>query len=591
MFKHLLLAALIAAIPVVPALHAAEAPPAVSDNAVKQELDAFFAAQWERGLRESPERATYSGDKRFNDRWSDRSLAAIAQREAADRAALETLHAIDREALAAADRLNYDTFEWQLEHAIAAQRFRDYLQPISHQGGVQTASGIAEVMPFASTSDYRDWLARMAAVPTLVDQAIALMEEGVKAGNVPPKVLMERVPAQIAAQIVDDPTQSPFYRPFAKFPDAVSEADRKALAADAQRTIRETIVPAYRELQAYFSDQYLPRARDGIAVTDLPDGDDYYTYLAGYYTTTDLTPAQIHQIGLEEVARIRAEMEKVKAETGFQGTLAEFFTYLRTEPKFFEETPEALLERYRAVAKRIDPELVKVFHTIPRLPYGVRAIPDNVAPDTTTAYYMPGAADGSRPGYYYVNLYKPETRPTWEMIPLSLHEAVPGHHFQFARALELPDAPMFRRTAYFVAYGEGWGLYAERLGYEMGLYDDPYDRMGQLAYDMWRAVRLVVDTGMHSQDWSREQAIEYFMDNSPKTRQDVVNEIDRYIGTPGQALAYKIGQLKISGLREKATRELGPAFDLRAFNDAVLATGSVPLDVLERHIDAWIAEQ
>jgi uncharacterized protein (DUF885 family) len=590
MFKHLLLAALLAAIPV-SSPRAAETPPAVSDGATRQALDAFFAAEWERGLRESPENASYNGDKRFNDRWSDNSLAAIGKREAEDRAALEKLHAIDREALAEADRLNYDTFEWLLLHAIAAQRFRSYLQPISHQGGVQTADGIAEVLPFASTRDYRDWLARMAAMPEQVEQAIALMSEGVKAGSVPPRVLMERVPAQIAAQIVDEPARSPFYRPFTRFPDAVPESDRKALVAQAQRTIRERVVPAYRTLQAYFNDEYLPKTRDSIAVTDQPGGADYYAYLAGYYTTTDLEPAQIHEIGLKEVARIRTGMEKVKAETGFKGTLAEFFTYLRTDPKFFVKTPESLLERYRSVAKRIDPELVKVFHTIPRLPYGVRPIPDNIAPDTTTAYYMPGAADGARPGYYYVNLYKPETRPTWEMIPLTLHESVPGHHFQFARALELPGAPMFRRTAYFVAYGEGWGLYAERLGYDMGLYDDPYDRMGQLAYDMWRAVRLVVDTGMHSQGWSRDRAIGYFMDNSPKTRQDVVNEIDRYIGTPGQALAYKIGQLKISELREKAARALGPKFDLRAYNDAVLETGSVPLDVLEKHIDAWIAAQ
>ena len=591
MFKHLLLAAMIAAMPA-SILHAADVPPpTVPDNSTKQALDAFFAEEWERGLRESPESATYNGDNRFNDRWSDHSLAAIARHEAEDRAALDKLHAIDRDALAPADRLNYDTFEWQLQHAIARQQFHPYQQPVSHQGGIQTADGIAEIMPFANTGDYRNWLARMAAMPEQVDQTIALMKEGVKAGNMPPKVLMQRVPAQIAAQVVDDPTKSPFYRPFTKFPDAVSAADRKALVDDAQRTIREKIVPAYRTLQAYFNDEYLPKTRASIAVTDLPDGAAYYAFLADYYTTTSLKPAQIHEIGLKEVARIHAEMEKVKAGTGFKGSLAEFFTYLRSEPKFFEKTPEALLERYQSVAKRIDPELVKVFHTIPRLPYGVRPIPDNIAPDTTTAYYQPGAADGSRAGYYYVNLYKPETRPTWEMIPLTLHESVPGHHFQFARALELPDAPMFRRTAYFVAYSEGWGLYAERLGYDMGLYDDPYDRMGQLAYDMWRAVRLVVDTGMHSQGWSRDRAIQYFMDNSPKTRQDVVNEIDRYIDWPGQALAYKIGQLKISELREKASRELGPKFDLRAYNDAVLGTGSVPLEVLEKHIDAWIAAQ
>jgi uncharacterized protein (DUF885 family) len=552
-------------------------------------LNKLFADEWERGLVEYPENASNNGDNRFNDRWTDYSLAAIAKREAEDRAALAKLHAIDRKALSAADQLNYDTFEWELERSVERQQFHEYLQPVSHQGGVQTADGLAEVLPFASTKDYRDWLKRMQAIPTLVDQSIALMREGVKAGNVPPKVLMQRVPAQIAAQVVDDPTKSPFYRPFLHFSDAIPQADRAALQADAQRVIREQLVPAYKQLATYFNNEYLPKARDSIAAADLPNGKAYYDFLARYYTTTDLTAAQIHAIGLKEVARIRAEMEKVKDETGFKGTMPEFFTYLRSDPRFFEKTPDALLEHYRALAKRIDPELVKVFKTIPRQPYGVRPIPDNVAPDTTTAYYQPGASDGSRPGYYYVNLYKPEVRPTWEMMPLTLHESVPGHHFQFARGLELPDAPMFRKTAYFVAYGEGWGLYAEQLGYPMGLYDDPYDHFGQLTYEMWRAVRLVVDTGMHSMGWSREKAIAYFKDNAAKTDQDIVNEVDRYIGTPGQALAYKIGQMKISELRDKAKRELGPKFDLREYDDAVLETGSVPLDALERHIDAWIA--
>jgi uncharacterized protein (DUF885 family) len=579
MFRFLLLAAV--------ALGAA-APVKAQQTARNSQLHALFAEEWERGLRENPENASYHGDNRYNDRWTDLSPEAIARREAADSAALDKLRSIDRAALSPADQLNYDTFEWQLQRAVARQRFREYLQPVGHQGGPQTADGLAEVLPFASLKDYRDWLKRMEALPMVVDQTIALLKEGARTGNVPPRILMQRVPAQIAAQVVDDPAQSPFYRPFVRFADSIPADQRAGLQAQAQQVIRARVVPAYRRLGEYFQSEYLPKAREGIAVTDLPEGRAYYDFLAGYYTTTNLNAEQIHKIGLEEVARIRAEMEKVKAETGFKGSLSEFFTYLRTDPKFFHKTPDALLTAYRAIAKRIDPELVKVFKTIPRLPYGVRPIPDNIAADTTTAYYQPGASDGTRPGYYYVNLYKPEVRPTWEMMPLSLHEAVPGHHFQFARGLEMPDAPMFRRTAYFVAYGEGWGLYAEQLGYEMGLYTDPYDRMGQLAYEMWRAVRLVVDTGMHSQGWSRERAIEYFTDNAPKTRQDIVNEIDRYIGTPGQALAYKIGQMKISALRAKASQELGPRFDLRAFNDAVLETGSVPLAALERHIDAWI---
>jgi len=565
-------------------------PPDAQAAAVAQ-LHRLFDAEWERGLRESPENASYQGDHRYDDRWGDQSLEAIARREAADRAALEQLRRIDRAALPPAEQLNYDTFAWLQERAVQRQRFREYLQPIGHQGGVQTADGIAEVLPFASEADYRHWIARLQSLPQLVAQTEALMRAGIAAGAMPPKVLMQRVPAQIAAQVVQDPTASPFYKPFQRMPAAIPAATQEALRRQAREVIAARVVPAYRDFGRFFADDYLPRARDGIAATGLPDGRAHYDFLAAWYTTTDLDAGAIHAIGLGEVVRIRTDMEKIRAEVGFQGDLHAFFAHLRSDPKFFHDSPEALLEAYQALSKRIDPELVKVFRTIPRQPYGVRAIPDTIAPDTTTAYYQPGAVDGSRAGYYYVNLYRPEVRPTWEMLALSLHEAVPGHHFQFARGAELPDLPMFRRTAYFVAYGEGWGLYAERLGYDMGLYDDPYDRMGQLAYDMWRAVRLVVDTGMHAKGWSRQQAIDYFMDNAPKTEQDVVNEIDRYIAWPGQALAYKIGQLRISALREEAARELGPTFDLRAFHDTVLETGSVPLETLETRVRAWIASQ
>ncbi len=592
MFRFVLLLAACMACSIATPSHAQAARASTARSAVlERTLNAFFAEEWERALRDSPETASYTGDTRYDDRWTDLSLTAIAAREAAARAALKRLHTIDRKALSQTARLNYDTFEWLQLRSIERQKFREYLQPIDHQGGPQTADGIVEVMPFATTGDYRNWQKRMAALPALIDQVITLMQEGVKAGNVPPRVLMERVKTQITSQVVNDPTKSAFYRPFLKFGDGIPDADRDALRAEAQTTILEKVVPAYRRLDTYFNDEYLPKTRRSIAATDRPDGKAYYDFLTRFYTTTELGVDEIHAIGLKEVARIRAVMEKVKVETGFTGTLGEFFTYLRTDPKFFYKTPDELLNAYRAVAKRIDPELVKVFKTIPRLPYGVRAIPDNIAADTSTAYYQGGAFDGTRPGYYYVNLYKPEVRPIWEMMPLSLHEAVPGHHFQFARALELPDAPMFRRTAYFVAYGEGWGLYAELLGYDMGLYENSYDRFGQLTYEMWRAVRLVVDTGMHAKDWTREQAIEYFKANAAKTDQDIVNEIDRYIATPAQALAYKIGQMKISQLRARAGRELGSKFDLREYNDAVLATGSVPLAALEARIGSWIEER
>lgn len=554
-------------------------------------LHKLFADEWERGLRDNPEDASFQGDRRFNDRWSDMSLKAIAARDAANTAALGRLQKIDRNALSDTDRLNYDTFEWQLKQAVTRQKFREYLIPVGMSGGVQTLDGMVEVLPFNSEKDYQDWLARLSALPVLIDQTIVLMQEGIKQGIMPPAILMQRVSKQIAKQAVSNPTESGFYKPFLKFPESFSEQQKTALQRQATQLIGEKVVPAYTKLGKFFDSAYLPKSRTTIAATALPNGKAYYNFLAAYFTTTDLSADTIHATGLAEVARIRARMEEVKQEAGFKGTLEQFFTFLRSDPQFFHKSGAELLLSYQAMSKRIDPELVKVFTVLPRLTYGVRPIPDSVAPDTTTAYYQGGAADGTRAGYYYVNLYKPEVRPTWEMMALSLHEAVPGHHFQFARALELGQLPMFRKTAYFVAYSEGWGLYAEQLGYDMGLYNNPYDNFGQLTYEMWRAVRLVVDTGMHAKGWTRQQAIDYFKANAPKTEQDIVNEIDRYIGWPGQALAYKVGQLKISELRKRANAALGARFDLRAFNDEVLGTGSIPLGALETHIQSWIERQ
>ncbi|HEX8489483.1 MAG TPA: DUF885 domain-containing protein, partial [Chthoniobacterales bacterium] len=495
----------------------------------------------------------------------------------------------DRAKLSATDQLNYDLFQKDLETDIEGAKFRTYLMPITQRGGLQTLDELGERLRFETVKDFEDWIARLRAFPVLMDQSIALMQEGAREKVIWPKIVLERVPAQIDKQLVSKPEESPFFKPFTKFPDAISAADRERLSKAAQEAITAGVLPSFEKLKKYFVEEYLPAAPEQIGVWQMPQGAEFYAHLTRRFTTTDLTPQQIHDKGLSEVARIKGEMEGIREKVGFNGTLPEFFTKLRTDPQFFYKTPEELLEAYRAMSKRIDPNLVKVFKTLPRMPYGVTPIPDKIAPDTTTAYYNQPAADGSRAGVYFVNLYKPETRPKWEMMALSLHEAVPGHHLQIALAQELGDIPKFRRYGGFTAYVEGWGLYAESLGQDMGLYDDPYSKFGQLTYEMWRAVRLVVDTGMHQMKWDRQRAIDFFMENAPKAENDIVNEIDRYISMPGQALAYKIGELKLKELRERARQQIGEGFDVREFHDAVLLSGAVPLDVLERNVKTWLA--
>jgi prolyl oligopeptidase len=500
---------------------------------------------WEWQLNESPVFASRLGDRRQNDQWTDRSLAAIEQRHQDEREFLRRLQAIDSSQLSADDQLNYDLFRRRLQNSIDSRQFRNYLMPMSQRGGVQSLEFTAETIRLASVEDYEDWLARMAGVETVIEQTMDLQEEGRKTGYMPPKILMERIPDQISSQLVEDPEQSPFFIAFADMPDAVDEADQERLRQSAKEIIDESIVPAYRRFSRYFNDTYLPASRDSIGASALPNGEAFYEYRTRLYTTTQMTPDEIHRVGLNEVKRIKGEMQLIIDELEFDGDFADFLHFLRTDPQFYYDTPEELFDAYLAVSKRLDPELVKLFGKLPRMPYGLRPIPDNIAPDTTTAYYNSPAADGSRPGYYYVNLYRPEVRPKYEMEVLSVHEAVPGHHLQIALQMELEEMPDFRKYGGFTAFTEGWGLYSESLGYEMGLYKDPYSRFGALTYDMWRAVRLVVDTGMHYKGWTRQQAIEFFMDNAAKTEQDIVNEIDRYISWPGQALAYKIGQLKM----------------------------------------------
>ncbi len=559
--------------------------------AAHKQLHQLFAAEWDYRMQHSPEEASELGDRRWNDRWSDESLEAYAQENQHAKDVLVRLAKINRGSLNAADQLNYDLFKKDYETDIEGYKYRRFLVPLNQRGGIQTEDELGDSLRFETVKDYEDWIARLKSFPTLMDQTIALMQQGIKEHMVHPRVIMQRLPAQIDKQIVDDPAQSGFYKPFRHFPKSISDEDQKRLSESAKQAIAQQVVPAYKKFKDFFVSQYLPACFDKVGVWQVQQGDELYAYEVRRYTTTNLTPDQVHEIGLKEVARIRAEMEKVMQATSFKGSRDDFFKFLRTDPQFFYKTPEELFEAYEAMAKSVDPNLLKVFRTLPREPYGVEPIPAVAAPDTTAAYYRQGAADGSRAGTYFVNLYKPDTRPKWEMLALTLHESVPGHHLQIARAHELGEMPMFRRFNGYTAFVEGWGLYAESLGEDMGLYTDPYAKFGQLTYEMWRAVRLVVDTGMHAKHWTRDQAIAYFMDNAPKAELDIVNEIDRYIAWPGQALAYKIGELKIQELRKRAHEQLGSDFDLKGFHDVVLGSGPLPLDILERNVNEWVAKQ
>ena len=560
-------------------------------SAADEALNQLFDAAWDQDMRTSPVWASMLGDRRFNRQWQDLSSAAFDRRNQNNRAILDQLDSIDREVLSPEEQVNFALFDQAYQSRLAEAEHPTHLMPISQRGGIQTLDETGNRLRLQTVQDFDDWLARLDQVDDLMDQTIALMDEGIATGFVPPKITMSRVPAQIARQVVETAEESLFYQPFVSLPDSINEAEQRRIRASAKEIIERAVLPAYKKLSGYFNQVYLPACRDSIAASDLPNGRAFYEYRVRRYTTTDMTPDEVHQVGLDEVARIRKDMEAVKQEVGFDGSLEAFFTYLRTDPQFYFEDPAELLEAYEAQAKRIDPELVKLFTKLPRMPYGIKVIPEAVAPDTTTAYYSPPAADGSRAGYYWVNLYNPAARPKFEIPVLTVHEAMPGHHLQIALQQELESLPNFRRYSGFTVFTEGWGLYSERLGYDIGLYEDPFDRFGQLSYDMWRAVRLVVDTGMHYKGWTRDEAIQYFVGNAPRKKLDIVNEIDRYISWPGQALAYKIGQLKILELRAMAQSQLGEAFDLRRFHDRLLSQGAIPLSLLEETIGQWVASE
>lgn len=546
---------------------------------------------WEWRMASSPVMASMLGDRRYNDQWPDSSLAAIEQRHNETRDFLRRVYALDRNALSTDDQLNYELFRRQLQDDVDEHQFNSHLLPFSHRGGIQNLDNITSQLRLNTVEDYDDWLLRLGKVDDQIDTVISMAERGRKAGFMPPKILMQRIPDQLALQVVEFANESPFFKVFENIPESIPAGERERLRSAATETIEDDLLPAYRKLDKYFNTRYLPATRDSIGLSALPNGKAWYEHLTRSFTTTRMTPDDIHRLGLEEVKRIREEMQEIIKQVEFDGSFQDFLVFLRTDPQFYYDNPEDLHEAYLATCKRIDPELVNLFGVLPRMPYGVKPIPDSIAPDTTTAYYSRPAADGSRAGIYWVNLYRPEVRPKYEIEVLSVHEAMPGHHLQIALQQELGDIPQFRRFLGFTAFVEGWGLYSERLGYDLGLYKDPYSRFGQLTYDMWRAVRLVVDTGIHYKGWTRQQAIDFFKDNAAKAEHDIVNEIDRYIGMPGQALAYKIGQLKILTLRARAERQLGEDFDIRAFHDELLGAGALPLDLLEQRMDTWLTAE
>ena len=555
-----------------------------NDESFNQILD----DEWKRGIQENPVYASNMGDKSANQDWPDISEGAVRERQKKTREVLEQIRSIDPQSLSIENQLNYRLFLYNYERSVRGQKFDSHLLTFGQRGGIQLEHETAEGLSFNTSQDYKDWLVRLEKLPTLIDQHINLGRLGIERKITAPNILMQRVAKQIQLQLVDNPEESPFFNVFIDIHENIQ--DRETIQSMARDVIKSKVIPAYYKLNDFFTEEYLPASRTTYGVLDLPNGFEWYENLARYHTTTDLTPDEIHEIGLSEVERIRSEMQEVIDSLGFDGSFNDFLVFLRTDPQFYYETEDELLEAYLATSKKIDPEMVSLFKVLPRTPYGIKPIPMESAPDTTTAYYMRPAADGSRAGYYYVNLYRPDVRPKYEIEVLSVHEAVPGHHLQIALAMELEGIPNFRKYSGYTAYVEGWGLYSESLGYDIGLYSDPYSRFGALTYDMWRAVRLVVDTGMHYKGWTRQEAIDFFTANAAKTEQDIINEIDRYLVMPGQALAYKIGQLKILELKNKAKKQLGDDFDIKEFHHAVLSQGALPLAVLEENIETYLLE-
>ena len=560
------------------------------------QLTRLYAEYWEEVLKLNPIQATFQGDPRYNDQLPDFGSAEFRrqQREFTERW-LKTIQGVGSDGLSGQDLLSYEIFVRDAKSSLDGERFPGWMMPVNQMSSIASYAVMlgagTSAQPFKTVKDYDNWLARGNKLPQLFDTDIANMREGIKAGVVQPRALMVKVIPQLDALIKDKPEDTLFWGPIKSMPADFSDADKQRLTAAYRTMIADQLMPAYRELRAFINDEYLPATRESVGLDKLPDGLAWYAYNAKGSTTTDMSPAAIHQLGLDEVARIHGEIRKLMVETGFKGSLQDFFKFMQNDPQFSFKDEAALLAYYRGLEARIDKRVKEQFSLIPKAPFEIRPVEAYRAKSAAGGSYQSPSEDGSRPGVFYVNTYDLPTRKTWDAEDLYLHEAIPGHHFQLALQQELGELPAFRRFGGETAFIEGWGLYAESLGKSLGVYETPYDYFGYLQNELWRAIRLVTDTGLHSKGWSRDQVIKYMLDNSAESETQATAEAERYIAWPAQALAYKIGELKIKQVRAKAEKELGDKFDIREFHAEVLKDGSVPLDVLEAKVDRWIASK
>lgn len=527
----------------------------------------------------------------FN-RLPDMSVAGIRKRVEFSRDLLAQLESIDKSQLNLEDQITLELFQFVQEDIVEQYDFQGYLNPILSDDGFHIAFAFTQdAYSFTSKEDYLNYIKVLNAYPTYVDQHIALMREGLEKGMVQPKIILKGYEVTYDNHLVENIEESIFYQPFLNIPDQISAAERQELQSQGKLAVQNGAIEGYRKFSQFMTDEFVPNTRTSIGASELPNGNEFYKQRIKYYTTLELSPDSIHNLGLQEVERIRNEMQTIIEEVKFDGSLQEFLEFLRTDPQFYAKTPEELLKEAAWISKSMDGKLPQLFGKIPRQPYTVNPVPDHLAPKYTGGRYVPGSIQANQPGQYWVNTYALENRPLYVMEALSFHEAVPGHHLQEALSRELTHLPQFRQSLYLSAFGEGWGLYSEFLGVEAGFYKDPYSMFGRLTYEMWRACRLVVDTGIHAKGWTRDQVIEYMSANTALSIHEITTETDRYISWPAQALSYKIGELKIKALREKATSLLGEKFDIREFHDLILSQGTVTLELMEKMADQFIEEK